>query len=117
MLLSISTATIGDTELIALSGELDLSTLPRAHDAIVRCARGSTESVALDLDGVTMVDDPTLGAVIGALAALVTDRRRCSIVANHPRLVERLATFGVPGRVRLVSTAHDLAADGSERHT
>lgn len=117
MNLSISTSTIGDTELVALSGELDLSGLPRAHDAIVRCGRGGARSIALDLDGVTLVDEPTLGAVVGALSTLVTEQRRCAIVANDPRLTARLSTLGVPGRVGLVGSAHDIASDRSERHT
>lgn len=115
MNLSVSPSRIGEVEVIALSGELDLATLPRAHDALSRAGRSDAPTIAVDLDGVTLVDDSTLGALVGSLAALSTDHRSGVVVATHPDLVRRLGALGVPGRIALASSVHDVVSRDPDR--
>ena len=67
--LHVTTATVGDREVVSVEGVLDLASLATLHDALNRAAqqhRGST--LVVDLDGVSAIDDSGLGIVLGAAA-------------------------------------------------
>ena len=67
--LHVTTATVGDREVVSVEGVLDLASLATLHDALNRAAqqhRGST--LVVDLDGVSAIDDSGLGILLGAAA-------------------------------------------------
>lgn len=67
--LHVTTATVGDREVVSVEGVLDLASIGTLHDALSRAAhehRGRT--LVVDLDGVRAIDDSGLGVLLGAAA-------------------------------------------------
>jgi anti-anti-sigma factor len=96
------TAIIGDLPAIQLSGDVDLSTVPVLHDALRRFVdehRGRT--VAVDLDGVDVLDDAGLGVVLGAAGRAREHGGDLVVVCTAPRLTERLQLTGVARAVEV----------------
>lgn len=60
------TLQLGDTTALVLEGDLDLASVPALHNALGRLlndARGDV--VAVDLDGLDVLDDAGLGVLLG----------------------------------------------------
>jgi anti-sigma B factor antagonist len=62
-------AVVGTLPTLHVSGELDLASVPRFRDAALKLIAGSpATTVAIDLDGVSVIDDVGLGVLLGAAA-------------------------------------------------
>jgi anti-anti-sigma factor len=87
---------------LALDGAADLASLPRLHDALQRVLGdlGDAPSVAIDLDGVSVLDDTALGLLLGAAATARARHGTLVVVCSNERL-----------RTRLADTRFDLAVD------
>ena len=70
MKLSSSATIIGENYVIGFVGELDLSTLPQLSDLLNKAINQSHQHVALDLDGITVLDDAALGILLGAASRM-----------------------------------------------
>lgn len=97
MSLSISESRIageGDRGLVllGLSGDVDLSTLPRLSDALTRAVARGDHMIAVDLDGITVLDDAALGVILGIAARLSTSGGRLFIVVTDPRIRSHIAS-------------------------
>jgi len=63
------TAVVGQVPVLMVSGEIDLASVPTLRGALVRLVGDAPGSVvAVDLDGVTVVDDTGLGVLLGGAA-------------------------------------------------
>lgn len=92
---------IGETQVLHLSGEVDLATLPRLSDALVRLeAAGGT--CAVDLDGVVVLDDAALGLLLGAAGRARRGGGDLVVVCTSAPLRSRLAQTGFERAVRVV---------------
>lgn len=98
---------VGDIDVVAPGDELDLAAVPALHQALTRAIDDATGPVALDLDGVLLVDDAALGVVVGAAARARRGGVPFSIVCTDGRLRERLADTRVD---RIVDVVDRLAA-------
>jgi anti-sigma B factor antagonist len=82
----------GGMPLVSVAGEVDLATVPRLRDALVVAAIDHPgQRVAVDLDGVTMLDSTGLGVLVGALRRITAAGGDLVIVCSTPRLLELLA--------------------------
>jgi anti-anti-sigma factor len=98
---------VGDIATLQLSGEIDLATIPMLRDATMRLvgsAPGST--VAIDLDGVTVVDDTGLGVLLGAAARARENGGDLILVCSSERLNRR---FELSGLARAIEVRSRLA--------
>lgn len=86
MNLSIHESRIGDLLVLGLSGEVDVSTVPRLSDALSRSMSRGTDVIVVDLDGITVLDDAALGILIGASARLRANGGELTIVVTDPRI-------------------------------
>ena len=84
----------GALVVLALGGEVDLATLPRLRDALVRLidAHPAT-TIALDLDAVDVMDDSGFGVVLGAAARARDHDGELVLVCSGVRMLERLRTI------------------------
>jgi anti-sigma B factor antagonist len=87
---------VGDLPTLVVSGEIDLATLPVLSDAAARLIGdhpGST--IAIDLDGVTVLDDAGLGILLGAAAKARELDGDVVLVCTAPRLRDRFHRSGL----------------------
>lgn len=95
MNLTTTAEVIGDSIVVALTGEVDLSTIPSLHDALTRAILAHPRlSVVVDLDGVTAFDDVGLGVLLGAAGSARRNESDLAVVCNNDRLRERLERTG-----------------------
>src|SRR5580765_227060 len=77
---------------VAIAGALDLATMPRLRDRLVRViSERPGETVVLDLDGLTTIDDAGLGALVGALRRARVHGGDVVLVCNGAELLELFA--------------------------
>lgn len=104
-----SISTVGDVPVVALAGLVDLATVPVLRDLLLRAITehpGAT--VAVDLDGVEVLDDAGLGVLLGAAG-----RARESggdLVVVTARLRDRFTVTGFDRAVRVTSGLSEVLA-------
>jgi len=93
--LSTSTTVVGDDVVVALSGDVDLGTVPLLHDTLAKALTTHPgRSFVVDLDGVTLLDDTGLGVLLGVAGSARQAGADLVIVCNNQRLRERFDTTG-----------------------
>jgi anti-anti-sigma factor len=93
---------------VALSGALDLSTVPALQNALTMAILDHpTTTIAVDLDGVESLDDVALGVLLGAAARARRAGGDLVIVAGDAALRQR---FALTGFDRAITVAASLSA-------
>lgn len=104
MSLSVRLETLDGIDVIALTGAVDLSTLPRLADALNRAVSVGQPVVAVDLEAISVIDDAALGTLLGAASRLRRDGRRMVIVGSDSRVTDHLAATGVASIIPVVNS-------------
>ena len=98
---------VGDIATLQLSGEIDLASIPALRDAAVRLvASAPGHTVAIDLDGVSVVDDTGLGVLLGAAARARESGGDLILICSSERLNRR---FELTGLARAIAIRGRLA--------
>jgi anti-anti-sigma factor len=98
---------VGSVQVLHVRGDVDLPTLPTLADALTRAAATPTDAptaLAVDLDGVHVLDDAALGLFLGCAARLRKLGRDLVVVCTAPELRARLALTGFDRAVRVVDS-------------
>ena len=98
---------INSIPVLGLQGEIDLATLPRLADALMRLVTPAATCV-VDLDGVLVVDDAALGLLLGAAGRARQSNGDLVVVCSSPVLRSRLELTGFDRAVRVVAAVHEL---------
>ncbi len=99
---------VGTLPVVALSGSVDLGTVPQLGNALFRLVGDHHgHRVAVDLDGVDALDDTGLGILLGAAGRARQGGGELVVVVSDARLRERLAATGFD---RAVDVVDHLAA-------
>ncbi len=96
------TITVGVLPTLVVSGELDLATVPVLQSALARLigeAAGTT--IAVDLDGLTVVDDSGLGVLLGAAGRARQHGGDLVIICTSARLIERFDLSGLSRAIEI----------------
>jgi anti-sigma B factor antagonist len=91
----------GPLPVLFVGGEIDLATLPRLRDRLVRMATdhpGAT--IAVDLAGVVFVDSAGLGVLVGGLGRMRAHGGDLVLVAPPERLADLLRLTGLDVSLR-----------------
>ncbi len=83
----LSAETVGDTVVVVLRGDLDLSVAAEISDFIEHALRDS-QQVAFDLTAVTYLDSSVLGAIMQGARRSKADRKRIAVVRPPRRVFE-----------------------------
>ena len=98
---------LGSLPVLQLSGELDLATLPKCRDQVLRAVNESTgATLYIDLDGLSALDDAGLGLLLGAAGRARELGGDVVLVCAGERLRQRLALTGLD---RAVTVQQQLA--------
>jgi anti-sigma B factor antagonist len=105
--LQLSLDVVDGLPVLALSGSVDLATVPELQDGLVRLVTDHPGArVAVDLDGVEVIDDTALGLLLGAAGRARQAGGDVVIVCARERLRAR---FSVTGLDRAVSVVGGIA--------
>lgn len=85
----------GEIEVLVLTGEMDLSTLPQFTDALNKSALQGAPVVALDLEMISVLDDAALGIMLGVASRMRRMNRQLVLVCRNERIVSHLESTGV----------------------
>ena len=104
-------AEVAGIPVVALSGRVDLSTIPTLQNALVQAiAANIGRSIAVDLDGVDGLDDTGIGVLVGAAGRARGSGGDVVIICSRDALLRRFAITRVD---RAVDIAPNAAAIGS----
>lgn len=99
---------IGENYVIGFVGELDLSTLPQLSDLLNKAINQSHQHVALDLDGITVLDDAALGILLGAASRIRTNAGHMYVICSNPKIVDYLRRTQLDRIIPVVNSVHDI---------
>jgi anti-anti-sigma factor len=68
--LSVSTDKVGDADVFAIVGEVDLSNTEEIHEPLVRCTANGATRLLIDLSRCTFIDSTAIAALVRARDAL-----------------------------------------------
>ena len=108
MNLSSHSTLIDDVFVIGLTGELDVSTLPTLSDLLNKAISQNHVHLALDLDGITVLDDAALGILLGASSRIRINGGRMSVVCSNPKIANYLRRTQLDLIIPLASSVHDI---------
>lgn len=93
--LRLTTANLGGRVVVVADGPVDLASVPRLHDHLVRAIvdHPATE-ITVDLDAVTAFDDCGLGVLLGAAGRARAQGGELVVVTADERRREHLARTG-----------------------
>lgn len=89
--LHVAESWFGEARVVALSGVADLSSAPTLVAALTRVVREhGAATIVADLDGLSVLDDVALGALLGASARTREQGGSFSIVCSDVRIERRI---------------------------
>ena len=90
--LGLSISSSGEVPVLAIAGEVDLATVPRLRDQLVRLAgEHPGVPVVADLDAVTFIDSTGLGVLVGAQRRIRGRGGELHLVVSSPHLLDVLS--------------------------
>lgn len=97
---------VRQTTVVAVAGELDLSTAPRLKWAMEDAESEDERHLVVDLSEVTFIDSTALGVLVGAQRSLHPGMRLAIVCAEET--VRRIFELtGLDGLFEIVATLHD----------
>ena len=108
MNLSSHATLIDDIYVIGFTGELDLSTLPKLSDLLNKAINDNHVQLALDLDGITVLDDAALGILLGASSRIRINGGRMYVVCSNPKISDYLKRTQLDLIIPLATSVHDI---------
>jgi len=97
------------TSLIAVEGELDLSTAPQLKWALVDALGAGHSQLVLDLSRSSFMDSTALGVLIGVNRSLDVGSR-LAIACAHPNVLNVFELSGMDGAFAIFSSMGDALA-------
>lgn len=85
---------------LAVSGEVDVATVPRLREQLHGLVAQGTNRIIVDLDGVDFLDSTGLGVLVGALKRVRSNDGELSLVCTQPRIRK---VFEVTGLTKVFS--------------
>jgi anti-sigma B factor antagonist len=96
---------VGGATVAVVEGAVDLATIAAFHGALTQVLRQHPgETVVVDLDGVTVLDDAGLGVLLGAAATARDAGGDIEVVCTRTSLRERLARTRVDRAITVRSS-------------
>ena len=108
MNLSSHATLIDDIYVIGFTGELDLSTLPKLSDLLNKAINDNHVHLALDLNGITVLDDAALGILLGASSRIRINGGRMYVVCSNPKISDYLKRTQLDLIIPLATSVHDI---------
>lgn len=105
--ISVSRTTAGNVPIVAVSGELDVSSAPELKDRFTELIRSGEATLIVDLAGVGFLDSTGLGVLVEARAASADAGGSLLVVCNQDRILKLFTITGLDD----VFTIHPSVGD------
>lgn len=92
---------------VAVTGEIDVSTSPHLRDTILELLERQKRRLVIDLDGIDFLDSTGLGILVGASKRLRAAGGTLTLVCSQPRI---LRTFKVTNLERVFNVRPSVEA-------
>ena len=92
---------------VAVTGEIDVSTSPHLRDMILELLEHQRRRLVIDLDGIDFLDSTGLGILVGASKRLRAVGGTLTLVCSQPRI---LRTFKVTNLERVFNVRPSVEA-------
>jgi anti-sigma B factor antagonist len=99
----------GEVTVVALEGEIDLSSVADIEERIAAAERGDPKQLVVDVRGVTFMDSSGLRVLLAAHQRSQEDGREFALVRGSESVDRLLKVTGLAGRMRLLDTPPDAA--------
>ena len=106
----------GDVAVLAVSGEVDVATVPRLREQLHGLVASGTPRIVVDLDAVDFLDSTGLGVLVGALKRVRANGGELALVCTSPRIRKVFEVTGLTKVFALYDTV-DEAASGNSTST
>jgi anti-sigma B factor antagonist len=102
----------GDVAVLAVSGEVDVATVPRLREQLHGLVASGTPRIVVNLDAVDFLDSTGLGVLVGALKRVRNNGGELALVCTTPRIRKVFEVTGLTKVFSLYDTV-DAAASGT----
>jgi anti-sigma B factor antagonist len=102
----------GDVAVLAVSGEVDVATVPRLREQLHGLVASGTPRIVVNLDAVDFLDSTGLGVLVGALKRVRNNGGELALVCTSPRIRKVFEVTGLTKVFSLYDTV-DSAATGT----
>jgi anti-sigma B factor antagonist len=85
----------GDSVVVVLDGELDLSSAPELREALVDLFNSGHHQLVVDMQGVTFVDSTGLGVLVGGLKRASVHDGALHVVCTDPDVLRIFRMTGL----------------------
>lgn len=99
----------GAVEVLTISGELDLVTVPKLRDEVVRSLGGTPPILILDLCGLTFIASTGLSLLV-EVQAMARPTTAVRIVANQREVLRPIQTTGLDHVLPMFASVDDALA-------
>lgn len=97
-----------DAVVLAVSGELDLSSTPALEEEVGKAIECDASTVIVDLRELEFIDSTGLGVLVKANQRAVDEGRTFGLVRGGPQVERLLALTGLSERLRTGETPEEL---------
>jgi anti-sigma B factor antagonist len=95
---------------LAVSGEVDVATVPRLREQLHALVAEGNRRIIVDLDGVDFLDSTGLGVLVGALKRVRSNDGDLYLVCTQPRIRKVFEVTGLTKVFSLFDTVEDAAS-------
>ncbi len=105
--LGLDVAEQGDASVLAVSGEVDVATVPRLREQLHGLVAGGSRRIVVDLERVDFLDSTGLGVLVGALKRVRSNDGELVLVCTSPRIRKVFEVTGLTKVFSLYDTVDD----------
>jgi len=104
----------GGYSVLAVSGEVDVATVPRLREQLHGLVAEGHTKIVVDLDGVDFLDSTGLGVLVGALKRVRSNDGELSLVCTQPRIRKVFEVTGLTKVFTLYDSVDEAVANPSD---
>lgn len=111
-LLRVEVVDVDDRVVVAMVGDLDISTVPRLRDQLTDLLVAGRSHLIVDLDGVERIDDIGIGILVGSAWRTRSRGGSFTVVCSSAPILDVLEVSGVDRAVEVYPTLAAARAAG-----
>ncbi len=103
----------GDVAVLAVSGEVDVATVPRLREQLHALVASGTPRIVVNLDAVDFLDSTGLGVLVGALKRVKAHDGSLSLVCTQDKILKIFKITGLTKVFPIHPSVSEATGSGS----